>query len=64
MRSVKIDLEVVEQSFGNYGNQVSCEKYPLKRDYLAKKIYENDENIKRTWKTIGSPFTKLRRSFE
>ena len=37
---------VLKQAYRNLRNQINCENDWLKRDYIGRKIYENDGNIK------------------
>ena len=44
--------EVLVQAYRNLRNQINSENDRLKHEYLSRKIYENDGNIRGTWKTI------------
>ena len=45
--------EVLRQAYRNPKNQINRENDWLKRDYFSRKIYENDGNIKGTWKIVN-----------
>ena len=52
-KAVKMKSEILMEAYRNLRNQVNRENYKLKRQYFAKKISDNEKDIKGTWNTIN-----------
>ena len=53
VKAVHMKSEILMDAYRNSRNQVKRENFRLKRDYFAKKISDNDKDIKGTWNTIN-----------
>ena len=52
-KAVKMKSEILMEAYRNLRNQVNRENDKLKRQYFAKKISDNEKDIKGTWNTIN-----------
>ena len=52
-KAVKMKSEILTEACRNLRNQVNRKNYKLKRQYFAKKISDNEKDIKGTWNTIN-----------